>query len=743
MEVTVPVASPPRRPESEPDVDLETRVDALEALIEEARRRARRRHRVYGAIALAGLGAAVWASFGIGGSGGISVGRSASDGPAALTPQAHAARWRSLGGPEGGGVSGLAIDPVDSRILYADGWDTVFKSTNGGVSWKDTTDDRGWQEGGPIAIDPTHPGTVYVGSDRGVAKTVDGGRHWRKVNTGLFDRAPLPPAIDPPNGSAIGSLTIDAQHPATVYAATGRGLFRTRNGGARWREIASPLPRHQMCGHCSVWGDGYAMSFAIDPNHAQTIYAAWARYSRAPKPSELFVSRDGGDSWRRIATTTPISISALALTASGALLATDQSQIGVFRSSDGGATWRPAGLSNGPIAALSVDPGSAAIYATTNNGKAVFRTTDGGSTWQPASANLALAGAFTDPSNPATVYATTNDGVVKSADHGQTWAAADKGIVSTFIPALAFVPGDPATLYAGTDDGRVFTSTDGGRAWRGGSALVAGWTRLTALAVEPHRARTILAGTPNGLFESTDAGAHWSRIQTGSGNYIQTLATDPRRSSTIYLSVCKNRIGCYGYGTFLKSVDGGATWRKIIGIERITGVPRAVASIAVDPERANVVFAGTNRGGLYRSTDAGGSWRHVGAAHGDRRSHLDSPGAIVAIAIDPRNDRNIYAAVQTGGILKSSDGGTTWGTANAGLANLDMYALAIDPHNPETLFASTFGGVFRSGNGGQSWQLYNRGLPAGGVASFAIDPARRILYAGTNGAGVEALALGG
>jgi photosystem II stability/assembly factor-like uncharacterized protein len=734
----VTVASPPGRPENELDVDLETRVDALEALIEEARRRARRRRGIYAAVGLTALGVAIWASFGIGGSGGISVGRSASDGPAALTAQAQAARWRSLGGPGGAGVAGLAIDPADSRILYADDWDTVFKSTDGGGSWKDTTDDRGWQEGGPIAIDPIHPSTVYVGSDRGVAKTVDGGRHWRKVNTGLFDRAPLPPAIEPPNGSAIGSLTIDAQHPATVYAATGRGLFRTRNGGARWQEIASPLPRNQMCVHCSVWGDGYAMSFAIDPNHAKTIYAAWAR---APKPSKLFVSNDGGDSWRRVAMSTPLSISALVLTASGTLLATDQSQIGMFRSSDGGATWRPAGLSNEMIGGLSPDPGSTAVYATTSNGASVFRTSDGGNTWQPVSANFAWSGAVTDPNNPATVYA-ANNAVVKSTDRGQTWAAADKGIVSTFIPALAFVPGSSATLYAATDDGRVFTSTDGGRAWRGGSAVVAGWTRLTALAVDPHPAPKIFAGASNGLFESSDAGAHWNRVQTGSGNYVQALAIDPRRPNTVYVSVCKNSIGCYGYGTFLKTVDGGATWRKIVGIEQLAGVPRAVASIAVDPDGGNIVFAGTNRGGLFRSTDAGRAWQRVGAAHGDGKSHLDSPSAIVAIAIDPRNDRNVYAVVQSGGIVKSSDGGKTWGTANAGLTNLDMYALAIDPHNPQTLFASTFGGVFRSSNGGQSWQRFDRGLPAGGVASFAVDPVRNTLYAGTNGAGVEALTLG-
>ena len=75
------VAPPPRRPDIEHDRDLEQRVADLEALIEEARRRATRRRRIYAALVLAVLGAAAWAAFGIGGSGGVSSGRPATGRP--------------------------------------------------------------------------------------------------------------------------------------------------------------------------------------------------------------------------------------------------------------------------------------------------------------------------------------------------------------------------------------------------------------------------------------------------------------------------------------------------------------------------------------------------------------------------------------------------------------------------------------------------------------------------------------
>jgi photosystem II stability/assembly factor-like uncharacterized protein len=99
------------------------------------------------------------------------------------------------------------------------------------------------------------------------------------------------------------------------------------------------------------------------------------------------------------------------------------------------------------------------------------------------------------------------------------------------------------------------------------------------------------------------------------------------------------------------------------------------------------------------------------------------------------------AAVQSGGVLKSSDGGKTWSRANSGVTNLVMSALVVDPNNPLDLFASTEGGVFRSDDGGHSWQPFDRGLPAGGVAALAVDPTRHTLYAGTNGDGVHVLPL--
>ena len=84
-----------------------------------------------------------------------------------------------------------------------------------------------------------------------------------------------------------------------------------------------------------------------------------------------------------------------------------------------------------------------------------------------------------------------------------------------------------------------------------------------------------------------------------------------------------------------------------------------------------------------------------------------------------------------------------WRRANTGLADKNdesVDALAIDPHDPQVLFASTGGGVFRSNNAGESWQPYGR--PAGGVTAFAIDPSGRTVYAATDGDGVLSHRIG-
>jgi photosystem II stability/assembly factor-like uncharacterized protein len=418
----------------------------------------------------------------------------------------------------------------------------------------------------------------------------------------------------------------------------------------------------------------------------------------------------------------------------GTILATDDTYQGIYTSTDGGTTWSVVTLPLQSADGLHVLPGSRGThYATTSSGT-VFTSTDAGATWQTVGtkASLGYSPLAVDPRNPETLYG-AGDGVVKSIDGGRSWTAAGTGFVNTLISSLVLAPGSSTTLYAGTYGG-IFKTTNRGRAWQLEKIPAAGTAWVVTLAVSAQRPRVIYAVEQGrGLFRSSDAGVHWSRVQTTfPSKGVQAIAIDPQRPRTVYVADCG---GACSASTFQKTDDGGATWRPI------TGIRSAVQSLALDPQHPNTVFAGTRRGDIFRSSDGARSWHRIATAPALPKSHQY---AIVTIAIDPRDPDNVYAGRRTGGVLKSTDGGKTWNTANTGLADWtdrSVNAFAIDPHDPRVLFASTKGGVFRSSNGGESWQPHGR--PAGGVTAFAIDPAGRTVYAATNGDGVLSLELDG
>jgi photosystem II stability/assembly factor-like uncharacterized protein len=150
-----------------------------------------------------------------------------------------------------------------------------------------------------------------------------------------------------------------------------------------------------------------------------------------------------------------------------------------------------------------------------------------------------------------------------------------------------------------------------------------------------------------------------------------------------------------------------------------------VLALAVDPRNAEIAFAGTDGGGLFKTGDAGESWSAV---------DLDAD-VVTAVAIDPRNPDFVYAGTPTEGLFQSRDGGSTWypelAPANAG----SVQAIVIDPLRPYVyVLVQTGDGqdLLRSADGGQFWTSAHHGLPV--ATSLAIDPKQPdILYASVGG----------
>lgn len=203
-------------------------------------------------------------------------------------------------------------------------------------------------------------------------------------------------------------------------------------------------------------------------------------------------------------------------------------------------------------------------------------------------------------------------------------------------------------------------------------------------------------------------------------------------------TLCALRRTCCALTLFLllASLSGISPVRA--GDDRWTstgGPPGLVYALALDPQNAGVMYAGTGSGGLFKSTNGGQDW--VASSQG-----LPSK-AVFALAIDPTHPATVYAGTNKG-VYRSDDAAATWLPATSAIP-LDssgssyIYALSVDPRQPATLYAGTLLGVFKSQNRGQTWQEKNAGTISGGrpsVQSIVIDPqSSNVLYASAEYAG--------
>lgn len=240
-----------------------------------------------------------------------------------------------------GWVVSLAVDPVDTNIVYA-GSNRITKSTDGGRSWKTVFPPHPTRHPRAnvtaLAIAPGRPETVYaiIGdfanpsmtpaiARTSIDKSTDGGATWQTIAVIRGRVAPTALAVDP-------------RDPATVYAAVSRTILKTTNAGRTWQTIAHDRSNHALCNCIS---DGGVRTLAVDPRHTGTVYAALTQ-------GGIYKTSNGGDTWTRstfdnllgdytvaIDPARPTTIYAAAVSATG-----DGPVI--LRSTDSGRTWTTA-----------------------------------------------------------------------------------------------------------------------------------------------------------------------------------------------------------------------------------------------------------------------------------------------------------------------------------------------------------------------------------------------------------------
>jgi photosystem II stability/assembly factor-like uncharacterized protein len=276
------------------------------------------------------------------------------------------------------------------------------------------------------------------------------------------------------------------------------------------------------------------------------------------------------------------------------------------------------------------------IWAATTYG--LLRTNDGGASWQPVFEGDFGAGTFAiDPRSHSSVIASPGGTIFTSGDGGNTWR---RGTYMFDVRAIAFDPDSSSVVYAGsslvdlgfgrTVPGAVYLSVDGGETWNMPDPLFQP-SRVYDLLITP--IGTLIAATHDGVFRSTNQGRDW-QLAFGTGFAANGAALDPSDGSIFVSTASNGFFDSTTVGTVLRSTDDGEHFQQLFAGSGLT-------SIAVDQSAPLNIYAGT-AGGVVHSSDGGSSW-----------SVLDSglSGLVWTLAIDPRTG-SVFAGTYSGSIFR-------------------------------------------------------------------------------------------
>jgi photosystem II stability/assembly factor-like uncharacterized protein len=243
-----------------------------------------------------------------------------------------------------------------------------------------------------------------------------------------------------------------------------------------------------------------------------------------------------------------------------------------------------------------------------------------------------------------------------------------------------------------------------------------------SLAYDAHNPDHILLGTSTGqMFASNDGGRTWSRLaRLGGDDYVlDHISIDPQDSNRIYVSAWS--VSSQQIGEIFRTRDGGRNWETLPAMHG-----KSIRALAMHKGDSKVVVVGA-LDGVYRSKDGGDTWERLSPAHSADIKNIES------IAVDPKDPNTVYAGTWHLA-WKTSDAGANWQHINKGMIDdSDVFSVIVDHDNPSVVFASACSGIYRSENGGNLFTKI-QGIPFSARRTRVLkqDPANEnIIYAGT------------
>jgi photosystem II stability/assembly factor-like uncharacterized protein len=308
------------------------------------------------------------------------------------------------------------------------------------------------------------------------------------------------------------------------------------------------------------------------------------------------------------------------------------------------------------------------------------------------------------------------------------------------VLAVAGVPGEPGTYYFGAVAGGVWKTTDSGAVWKPLTDKEP-FDSIGALAVADSDHNVIYVGTGEacirgnitygtGVYKSVDAGRSWTHVGLLDTRHIGALVIHPTNPNIVYVAALGHAYGSNAERGIFRTTDGGATWQKVLYVDDKTGG----IDVVFDPHNPNTLFAamwqavrtpwslssGGPGSGLYRSTDAGSTWKKL-EGHGLPEGLLGRIG----VSVSGGDSTRVYALIEAkeGGLFRSDDGGDSWTRVNDDerYRQRAWYFTHIfaDPVSVDTVYVENTG-LFRSVDGGKNFALLP--APHGDHHGLWIDP---------------------
>jgi photosystem II stability/assembly factor-like uncharacterized protein len=745
-------------------------------------------------------------------------------------------RWRSMfDNMPNESIGDIAIAPSDPNVVYvgmgeannrqsSSIGDGIWGTKDGGQTWQHLALEN-TQSIDRVVVDPTNPNIVFVAAmghlfgpnqERGLYKSTDGGRTWKKAkyideNTGFTDVA-----IDPVNPKILYAASYSRQRTWWGYNGGGpnSGLWKSMDGGETWTKITGggwPVAKDGIYGRIAI---------SIFRSKPTTIYAqievgasAGTGGGTAADGGPARGGRGGGGGGAGAAGAAGGAAGAAGAAAArgaggggggrgGANTPPDPNATGVYRSDDGGKTWALAGNQNDRpmyFSQIRVDPvNDQKLLVGGNPGR---MSLDGGKTWQN------MSGSHTDyhaiwinPKDPRIVWIGHDGGFDSSNDGGLTWDYHNDIAVGQFYQVSADMR-HPYYVCGGLQDNNAWCGPSAVRAGTGAVntdwytvaggdgfytrqdpfdwAIVYGESQDGAMSRYDLRQGTSRSIRPNegggrggGAPAATESAAPAAQPQAGGGrgnapgNILNVPPNlDPFRfywNAPFEISPHNPQVVYMAAQYFFKSTNRGDTWwmnptdltnhvdRWSIPIMGVPGnAPMAskhdgysssslITQVRESPSKPGIIWIGTDDGNLQVSQDGGLTFSNVignigGAPKGYVQisriepSHFDPGTAYVALDNHRNDDYKPY-------LFKTTDYGRTWTSLTGNLPpSGQINALREDYDNPNLLFVGTEFALFVTVDDGKDWKKFMTDLPSVRVDDILIHPRDRDLILATHG----------